>query len=115
MFNNCDLKKYTIKIIECQWQYLKEPRSQHSNRRDEDRLRWRRLVVNTNTKVVPDLKACVIIQSSTFISNINVHNKASDLAPSVYLGELMPELIKIREDLSVDFGAMDVVDISQDT
>lgn len=27
----------------------------------------------------------------------------------------MPELIKIREDLGVDFGATNVVDISQDT
>lgn len=73
------------------------------------------MVVNTNTKVVPDLKACVIIQSSTLISNINVHNKRSDLASSVYLGKLMPELIKIREDLGVDLGATNVVDISQDT
>lgn len=73
------------------------------------------MVVNTNTKVVPDLKACVIIQSSILISNINAHNKTSDLAPSVYLGEFMPELIKIREDLGVDFGATDIVDISQDT
>lgn len=73
------------------------------------------MVVNTNTKVVPDLKACVIIQSSTLISNKNVHNKRSDLASSVYLGKLMPELIKIREDLGVDLGATNVVDISQDT
>lgn len=73
------------------------------------------MVVNTNAKVVPDLKACVIIQSLTGISNINVHNKTSELAPSVYLGEFMPELIKIREDLGVDFGATNVVDISQNT
>lgn len=33
---------------------------------------------------------------------------------SSYLGKLMPELIKIREDLGVDFGAADAVDISQD-
>lgn len=73
------------------------------------------MVVNTNAKVVSNLKARVIIQSSTLISKINVHNKTSDLAPSAYLGKFMPELIKIREDLGVDFGATDVVDISQDT
>lgn len=50
-----------------------------------------------------------------FISEINVHNETSDVAPLVYLGELMPELIKVREDHGVDFGATDIVDISQDT
>lgn len=36
-------------------------------------------------------------------------------APPSHLAELVPELIEIREDLGVDFGATDVVDISQDT
>lgn len=32
-----------------------------------------------------------------------------------YLGQLVPELIEIGEDLGMDFGTADVVDISQDT
>lgn len=52
-----------------------------------------------------------MIHSATLVFNRNVH-KNSGLTPSVYLGELMPELIKIREDLGVDFRATDVVDIS---
>lgn len=33
----------------------------------------------------------------------------------LYLGQLVPQLIEIGEDLGMDFGAADIVDISQDT
>lgn len=32
-----------------------------------------------------------------------------------YLGQLVPELIEMGEDLGMDFGAADAVDISEDT
>ena len=37
------------------------------------------------------------------------------LASPPYLGQLVPELIKIREDLGMDFWTADTVDVSQDT
>lgn len=33
----------------------------------------------------------------------------------LYLGQLVPQLIETGEDLGMDFGAADIVDISQDT
>lgn len=33
----------------------------------------------------------------------------------LYLGQLVPELVEIGEDLGMDFGAADAVDVSQDT
>lgn len=44
--------------------YPKEPGGQHSNGRDEGRLGRRRLVVNTDPKIVPDLKAHVSFRSN---------------------------------------------------
>lgn len=32
-----------------------------------------------------------------------------------HLGQLVPQLVQVGEDLGVDFGAMDAVDVSQDT
>lgn len=32
-----------------------------------------------------------------------------------HLGQLLPKLVKVGEDLGVDFGATDAVDVSQDT
>lgn len=51
----------------CCW-YPKEPGRQHSNGRDEGRLGRRRLVVNTDPKIVPDLKTHVSFRSNVAIN-----------------------------------------------
>lgn len=33
----------------------------------------------------------------------------------LYLGQLVPELVEIGEDLGMDFGTADAIDVSQDT
>lgn len=44
-----------------------------------------------------------------------MHDMWVVFASPPYLCQLVPKLIKIGEDLGMDFGAADAVDISQDT
>lgn len=94
--------------------YLKEPGGQHPDGRDEGGLRGRGLVVQTDPKVVPDLTANVKRRSNT--RNDSAGGRwLSSVGGAAHLGELVPKLIQVREDLGVDLGATDAVDVAQDT
>lgn len=92
--------------------YLKEPRGEDSQGWDQNRGWRRRLVIQRNAQIIPDL------QTEKLVIGEHVHwHRSCGFAVCLnsHLGQVLPKFTQVVKDLSVDFWVLDAVHISQDT